>query len=55
MSRVDDMWKMLAAYGITTMEQFEEAYKKCPKIDITPFVAVIPETEEEKAKEKRGA
>jgi hypothetical protein len=37
-------------FGIETIEQFEEAYKKCPKIDITPFVA--PKEGSESRKEK---
>ena len=38
-SRVEILREYLKAeFGIETMKDFEEAYKKCPKIDITPFV-----------------
>ena len=38
MNRVEGLWELLHEFGIFTPEQFEEAYKKCPKIDITAFV-----------------
>lgn len=40
MSRVEELWEILKEYGIKSPEQFKEAYKRCPKIDITPFVEV---------------
>ena len=40
MSRVEELWEILKEYGIKSPEQFMEAYKRCPKIDITPFVEV---------------
>ena len=40
MSRVEALWELLKSeYGIETAEQFEEAYRKGPGIDITPFVS----------------
>jgi len=39
MSRIEELWEILKEYGIKTPEQFMEAYRRCPKIDITPFVA----------------
>lgn len=39
--RVAALWEILREeFGIETMEQFMEAYKNCPKIDIAPFVAI---------------
>ena len=40
MTKIEGLWEILAEYGIKTPEQFMEAYRKCPKIDITPFVTV---------------
>ena len=39
MSRIEELWEILKEYGIKTPEQVMEAYRRCPKIDITPFVA----------------
>ena len=41
MSRVEELWEILKEFGIETPEQFREAYRTCPKIDITPFVADV--------------
>jgi hypothetical protein len=38
MSRIEYLWEILKEYGIKSPEQFMEAYRRCPKIDITPFV-----------------
>ena len=35
MSRIEELWEILKEYGIKTPEQFMEAYRRCPKIDIT--------------------
>lgn len=34
MSRIEELWEILKEYGIKTPEQFMEAYRRCPKIDI---------------------
>lgn len=36
MSRIEELWEILKEYGIKTPEQFMEAYRRCPKIDIIP-------------------
>ena len=37
--RVSALWEILREdYGINTMEQFSEAYTRCPPIDISAFV-----------------
>lgn len=37
--RVSALWEILREdYGINTMEQFVEAYTRCPPIDISAFV-----------------
>ena len=28
-------------FGIKSVEEFEEAYKKCPRIDISPFAGPV--------------
>lgn len=35
MSRIEELWEILKEYGIKTPEQFMEAYRRCPKIDIS--------------------
>ena len=35
MTKIEGLWEILAEYGIKTPEQFMEAYRKCPKIDIS--------------------
>ena len=37
--RVSELWELLREdYGINTMEQFVEAYTRCPPIHISAFV-----------------
>lgn len=53
MTKAEALMELLKSeFGIETLEQFEEAYRKCPKIITTPFVAT---REDERVKEKIGA
>lgn len=41
MSRIEELWEILKEYGIKTPEQFMEAYRRCPKIDITVSYSTV--------------